>query len=139
MNVTHQGHSGGRHAVLSAGKRMVRRRLLAGAGIAIAGVAAVAPAVTAGPASASTDYGISMVQACRYTYNNPTAYALFVQASNPFSWYCVEPSSVMIGLPPSVTVVNLGGVDVQKYCSITYPGSRAVIVAWNAYGWRCQT
>lgn len=93
--------------------------------------------LTAGQASAA-DYGVDMNQACRYTYNNPAAWADFMNPFDAHSWVC-EIASATIGIPPSVTISVLGGVDVQKYCTITRPGSRAVVVAQNAYGWRCRT
>ncbi len=32
-----------------------------------------------------------------------------------------------------------GGVDLQRYgCNLQAPGTSAVIVKWNVYGWRCK-
>ncbi|MER6284445.1 hypothetical protein [Streptomyces sviceus] len=91
---------------------------------------------TAGPAAAA-DYGISVNQACKYTYNTPSTWADSINLADPFAWVC-RMNTYTATLPPAVQVVSLGGVDMQKYCSITYPGSRAVIVSWNAYGWKCR-
>jgi hypothetical protein len=120
----------------SAATRKGRRRvaLLLATGAAVIGGVSVATVV---PASAVTDYGISMTQACRYTWGGPQYWADFNNPFNPYSWVCRQ-NSYTVGFPPSVTVTTVGGVDVQKYCTITYPGSRAVIVSWNAYGWRCR-
>jgi hypothetical protein len=101
--------------------------------LTLLGLSLTAPSASA----ATTDYGVSMNQACKYTYNNPSLFADYGNYWNPFSWYCVS-WSLTVSLPPSWTYTPVGGVDVQKYCSITYPGSRAVVVAWNAYGWRCR-
>jgi hypothetical protein len=114
-------------------------RLKAASAALIAGAAVAVPVATAGPAAAATDYGINMTQACRYTYNGSQYWADFNNYYSPFSWICWQ-NTYTVGFPSgvSVTVSPVGGVDVQKYCTITYPGSRAVVVAWNAYGWRCR-
>ena len=107
-------------------------------------LAAAAAALTGGlsalgatPAAAATDYSVNMTQACRYTYNGPQYWADFNNWSNPFSWVCRQ-NSYTVSIPPAVTITTVGGVDVQKYCTIAYPGSRAVVAVWNAYGWRCR-
>jgi hypothetical protein len=89
------------------------------------------------PASAATNYGINANVACHYTYNGPQYWADFTWPTNPFSWVC-RYNSYTVSAPPSATITTAGGVDFQKYCNITYPRSRAVIVSWNVYGWRCQ-
>jgi hypothetical protein len=106
-------------------------------GLVAAALTLLGLAFTVPSASAATTYGVNMSQACKYTYNNPSLYADYGNYWNPFSWYCVS-WSVTLSVPPSYTYTPVGGVDVQKYCSITYPGSRAVIVTWNVSGWRCQ-
>ena len=112
------------------------RKRLAVIGLIVA-LAGVLPIATASPAAAATDYGVSMNQACRYTYGGSQYWADFNNWFSPFSWVCRQ-NSYTFSIPPAVTVTTVGGVDVQKYCSITYPGSRAVVVAWNAFGWRCR-
>jgi hypothetical protein len=87
-----------------------------------------------GTASASTDYGMNMDVACHYTYGGSQYGAAFYSPTNPFSWVCRH-ISFNTG---SFGMIVDGGVDMQKYCSITYPGSRAVIVSWNVWGWRCR-
>lgn len=113
-------------------------RLLASAIVAIMFIFS-ALLVTASPASAATDYGINMNVACHYTYNGPQYSADFYNFADPFSWNC-RTTSWSAGVPSGVSVTNssVGGVDIQKYCGLTYRGSRAVIVYWNAWGWRCR-
>jgi len=84
---------------------------------------------------------VDMSRACRYTYNNPRAFAAAPFWGNAYSWSCsvlsLNVAADLVG--SSATVIPLGGVDVQKYCSVTYPGSRAVVVDPNSNGgWRCQ-
>jgi hypothetical protein len=100
-------------------------------------IAVVIPVAIAAPASAATNYGINVNTACHYTYNGPQYWADFTWPTNPFSWVC-RVNTYTVGAPPSATVATAGGVDFQKYCNITYPRSRAVIVYWNVWGWRCQ-
>jgi hypothetical protein len=84
----------------------------------------------------TVNHSVDMNQACRYTYNNPNAFATSPFGGNAFSWSC---RVTVLSVPAGATFNNLGGVDVQKYCSTTYPGSRAVVVNPNSDGgWRCQ-
>jgi len=84
----------------------------------------------------TVNHSVDMDQACRYTYNNPNAYADSPFTGNAYSWSC---RVAVYTFPTSVTFNNLGGVDVQRYCSTVYPGSRAVVVNPNSTGgWRCQ-
>jgi hypothetical protein len=88
-------------------------------------------------ASAAVWYGINMNRACQYTYNDSMAYANTLNLWSPYSWYCYHER---LGYPYEWWY--LGGVDVQKYCSITYPGSAATVAArwynyWPAYRWAC--
>lgn len=93
----------------------------------------------AGSASAATDYKINVTQACRYTYNNYSAWADYVNYGNPFSWVCrVNSYSASVPAGVGVTVTTLGGVDMQKYCNVAHRGTKAVIVTWNAFGWKCR-
>src|SRR5437867_3588429 len=89
--------------------------LIATIGITIGGLLG-----TASPASASSDYSVNPTQACRYTYNYSSVVAMANYYYNPFSWTCY---SYSFSIPWGVTYNPLGGVDMQKYCSITYPGS----------------
>jgi hypothetical protein len=106
----------------------------------LAGMVALGVTSFAQPASAFTpSYPVDMTQACRYTYGRYDAGARYLNVINPFSWTCGY-SLWTASFPPAASWqwVTLGGVDVQRYCSITYPGSRAVLVVWSALGWRCQ-
>jgi hypothetical protein len=92
-------------------------------------------AISAIPASAATNYGVNANQACRDTYavshyHYTNIYAGYTSSSN--SWNCTYQSAPGMGLH------HLGAPNFQAYCSIAYPGSRAVIVSHNLNGWRCQ-
>ena len=88
-------------------------------------------------ASAAVWYGVNMQRACQYTYNDSMAYANTLNLLSPYSWYCYHER---FGYPYEWWY--LGGVNVQKYCSITYPGSVATVAGswysrWPAYRWAC--
>jgi hypothetical protein len=108
---------------------------------AVAAAAAAVMALTVSAhvpkASAAVWYGVNMQRACQYTYNDSMAYANTLNLSSPYSWYCYHER---LGYPYEWWY--LGGVDVQKYCSITYPGSVATVAGswyryWPAYRWAC--
>jgi hypothetical protein len=40
---------------------------------------------------------------------------------------------------PAQAATQLGGVSVQGACNVQYPGTSAVVVANNVFGWRCRT
>ena len=40
---------------------------------------------------------------------------------------------------PAQAATNLGGLSVQAACSNQWPGTNAVLVANNVYGWKCRT
>jgi len=113
--------------------------------LAFAMVAAVGAgtAMSATPASAATDYSVNANQACSDTYTVSNyhyfnIYAGYTSFSNPYSWNCTEDfideSAPGIGL----RFVQVGAPDFQEYCSIAYPGSKAVLVSYDVNGWRCQ-
>ena len=106
----------------------------------VATTAAVVPVLGVTSASAATYYSINVAQACVYTYNNPAMQADVASFSNPYSWYCEQPShTVGVPLGFSNTYTAVGGVNLQLYCTKTYPGSKAVLVKTfpAAFGWRC--
>jgi hypothetical protein len=104
---------------------------------AAAAVMALTFSLHAPKASAAVWYGVNMQRACQYTYNDSMAYANTLNVLSPYSWYCYHER---LGYPYEWWY--LGGVDVQKYCSITYPGSVATVAGswyryWPAYRWAC--
>ena len=107
-----------------------RKSVLALAMVTTAGAGS---AISAIPASASTDYSINTTLACHDTYNNKYAswIAVYANFSNPYSWECVA----WFG---GYYFEDFGPPNFQAYCSITYPGSEAVLVSYDANGWRCQ-
>lgn len=90
-------------------------------------------AVSATSASASTDYTVDATQACHDTYNYSQIYAVWGYYYNTYSWQCM-----VIQWTPYIQGILVGAPDFQKYCSITYPGSRAVMVTPDSNGWRCR-
>jgi hypothetical protein len=111
----------------------------------MAAFAMVAPvgagAISATPASAATDYSVNMTQACSdtYTISYPYVdmYASYTSFSNPYSWNCWK-GYIQWQPYPMMQFVSAGAPNLQEYCSIAYPGSRAVLVSYNVNGWSCQ-
>jgi hypothetical protein len=95
-------------------------------------------AISAIPASAATPgYGVNALQACRDTYavshyHYTNIYVGYTSFSNPNSWNCTYQSA------PGMARRPLGAPNFQDYCSVAYPGSRAVVASRNINGWRCQ-
>jgi len=104
------------------------RGLFRRGGVAVA-IAAVLALGTASPSQADTlDTQVMPVAVCNLqghfgasTYNPFSAFAN----------YCYD-----ISFPLGFTVV--GGLDVQGYCNAKHPGSKAVVVAQNPFGWVCR-
>ena len=78
-----------------------------------------------------TDRSVDLDQACRYSWNRPDLWAFSFQPTSPYNTTCV-----VIGL--SALGGGIGGVDMQKYCTITQEHSRAVVVSQSMWGWRCR-
>lgn len=52
----------------------------------------------------------------------------------------IAAAAVTVGVASSASAATrLGGVSVQQACNAQYPGTTAVVVANNVYGWRCKT
>ena len=99
----------------------------------ISGTLVVAP-----PAQAAIYYGVNMQQACKDTYNDSRSQAAYTNPWSPYSWYC---SHIQVPYPPQY--YWQGGVNVQKYCTIHYPGSAAIVAPswydyWPIYRWVCS-
>lgn len=58
--------------------------------------------------------------------------------TNPWSAYSSYCYDLGFGLPASVGFTPAGSLDVQGYCSWKYPGSQAVVVDNNMFGWKCK-
>jgi hypothetical protein len=58
---------------------------------------------------------------------------------NPFDAYASYCYDLGFGLPVGVGFTPAGPLDVQGYCNAKYPGSKAVVVENNTFGWRCRT
>ncbi len=86
----------------------------------------------------AADHGINMTQACRYTHGHYDVESAWISFGNPFSWVCRQ-KTISYGIPGGISFTTIGGVDVQKYCSTTHRGSRAVLVAHNIAGWQCRS
>jgi hypothetical protein len=93
----------------------------------------VGTAISTTPASASTDYSVDATQACHDTYNYAQIYAVWGNYNNTYSWECM-----VILWTPVIQGITVGAPNFQKYCSITYPGSQAVMVSSDSNGWRCR-
>lgn len=104
--------------------------------LALAGAATVASLTSAPAASAAVNHNVNYSQACKDTYNDGYAVARSTASwQSPLSNYCVH---VHAGSPFNNWI--LGGANVQQYCSIAFPGSRAVVINWNSTdGWKCQS
>lgn len=48
-------------------------------------------------------------------------------------------AGLTLGVTTQAHAAELGGVSVQGACNNQYPGTTAVVVANNVYGWRCRT
>jgi hypothetical protein len=47
-------------------------------------------------------------------------------------------TATAVGAAPALAATDLGGINVQAYCSTNYPGSSAQLVApYDASSWRC--
>lgn len=99
-------------------------------------------AVNATSASASTDYiinGTAATQACNYTYTLPNGTTMFaLWPAGAYTWDCAAYLYIPYPYNYWFRFENFGAPDLQKYCSITYPGSRAVRVSAGSNGWDCQ-
>lgn len=94
--------------------------------------------VTAPPAHADVYYSINMSKACKYSNDNDRfSYANTYNIFSASSWYCYHQR---IGVPYEFWFQ--GGVDIQRYCSIEHPGTRAVnerrVSPYPAYAWACR-
>jgi hypothetical protein len=91
---------------------------------------------SAPPAMAATDYPVDEAATCRMQYNGPQYFAGSYILQGSSAWTCYSPS---FGLPLAFTATPVGGIDMQKYCSTTHPGSKAVVpVAWRPMQWACR-
>ena len=92
---------------------------------------------TAGPAAAA-DYGVNMTQACQQQHPGSAA-AWYWNVADPNSWYCFHTGNGVISIPPSISVIVDGGINVQAWCSRAYPGSTArVNFPYSALYWVCR-
>lgn len=57
---------------------------------------------------------------------------------NPFDAYASYCYDLGFGLPASLGFTPAGDLDVQGYCNAKYPGSKAVVVENNTFGWKCR-
>ena len=102
--------------------------------------AAGVSAAVATPALAATGgvyYRVDMNVACHEMYNDYQSVGLTNMLWSPYSWACYH---LQVGWPFAFYVE--GGVDVQNYCSITYPGSVATVAGawysrWPSDRWAC--
>lgn len=82
--------------------------------------------VTANKAEATSgSYPIAIAQACQATY--PSAVAANSDGHTAYSWYCVGPKSVYLGV-----------LDLNAYCGSVHPGTIAAYSKFKAPGsWTC--
>ena len=91
--------------------------------------------MTAAPASASTDVKIDIAAACRSQWGPTVVNSAVNLFDNPYGWKCGMSS---VSIPWGWSFTPIGGVDLNGYCIRTYPNGSAVLVAYNADGWRCR-
>lgn len=87
-----------------------------------------ASASTSASTSVQILYPINVVQACEEQGHLGASF----WNTSPYGWYCYNFS------PSPPFWEWAGGVDMQGYCSRTYPGSQAIIYYNDLYGWRCS-
>lgn len=52
---------------------------------------------------------------------------------------CITAASLVLGVAaPAHATTELGSVSVQQACNVQFPGTTAVVVENNVYGWRCR-
>ena len=73
-------------------------------------------------ASASTSYRIDPNEVCRW--NDHTS-AAAKDGSNPYTWTCYD-TTVTYPFAPSITTTVAGALDMQGYCNVHHPGTRAI-------------
>jgi len=83
--------------------------------------------VTAASASAGVQATIDVQKACQIKGYLGASF----WNTGPYGWYCYS-----FSIPP--TTMYTAAVDMQNYCTRYWPGSRAIIVNWNLYGWKCD-
>lgn len=87
--------------------------------------------VAAAPVASAEQRVADLTQVCKENYKQPRARVGQVAFKlDPYSFYCyLEQTSGSVGVPIGVsmssTEQDLGDLDVQKYCSKHWPGSKA--------------
>jgi hypothetical protein len=113
MRITWSGRA--RVAVLSG--TLALGGLIGGLGFAAPAAAASAP--------------IDVNEACRLTWNDPFS-KIATSGVGPYSLFCYH---IRYGIPQEFWYQ--GGVDLQKWCNVRLPGSRAVPGRYW-WDWSCQ-
>jgi hypothetical protein len=96
----------------------------------LGGVAATTLPASAAPARHLVYYNISVDSACKWEYNpgasaDLRSYNGSPANADPYAWFCTGGG------------VGHGPVDLNRWCAHLNEG-HAVLVAYNAYGWRCE-